>query len=330
MICLKNFILEEFYMNLSPRRVGIIGVGHVGAHCAFSLATQGIVDELVLVDTNRQKAISECQDLQDSVAYLPHRVRISIGQPEDLAGCDLAVISVGTITPDENRLSELFTSAKIVREVVPRAVRAGFDGIFINITNPCDIIAREVWKLSGFPKNRVLGTGTALDTARFRAVLARETGIDHKSVTAFMIGEHGASQLCLWSNVTVNGKPLAELEREFPGQFGHLDRAAIQQEVIDAGWLTYTGKHATEYGIASALARIVHIILRDERQMMPVSTLLEGQYGRSGFFIGTPAILGANGVEQVLEMRLSPEENAAFQRSCDIVEENIQKLEKVL
>ena len=176
----------------------------------------------------------------------------------------------------------------------------------------------------------MLGTGTSLDTARFRAVLARETGVDHKSVTAFMMGEHGASQFCLWSNVTVNGKPLAELEREFPGQFGHLDRAAIQQEVIAAGWLTYTGKHATEYGIASALARIVHIILRDERQMMPVSTLLEGQYGRSGFFIGTPAILGANVVEQVLEMRLSPEESAAFQHSCDIVEENIQKLEKIL
>lgn len=108
-------------MNLSPRRVGIIGVGHVGAHCAFSLAAQGIVDELVLVDTNRQKAISECQDLRDSVAYLPHRVRISIGQPEDLTDCDLAVISVGTITQDENRLSELFTSAEIVREVVPRS-----------------------------------------------------------------------------------------------------------------------------------------------------------------------------------------------------------------
>ncbi len=313
-------------MAISLRRVGIIGAGHVGAHCAFSLATQGIVDELVLVDANRQKAVSEQQDLRDSVAYLPHRVRVSIGEPEELAGCDIVVISVGTITQDENRLSELFTSAEIVREVIPRVVKAGFDGIFINITNPCDIIAREVYQLSGFPKNRVLGTGTALDSARFREVLARETGVDHKSITGYMIGEHGASQLCLWSNVTLEGKPLSELRQQYPERFGHLDRNAIQQEVIDAGWKTYLGKGATEYGIASTLARIVQTIFCDERRMMPVSALLEGEYGRNGFFIGTPAILGKNGIEQIVEMTLSPEENTAFQHSCDLIEENIAKL----
>lgn len=313
-------------MSNKLRKVGIVGVGHVGAHCALSLVTQGIVDELVLVDTNKQKAISERQDLIDSIAYLPHRVNIETGDYEDLKDCDIVVISVGTITKDHNRLSELQNSIDIVNTFVKKIVDGGFNGIFINITNPCDIIARRVWQLSGFDKSKVLGTGTGLDSSRFKAILARETGVDHKSIQGHMLGEHGDSQLAAWSQVSFSGKPLSELEKEDPDTFGHLDKPAIEEEVKKAGWVTFTGKGATEFGIASTLARLVNCIFHDEKQIVPASTLLEGQYGEEGIFISTLCMIGKDGVEKTFEMKLSNEELKTFKHSCDVIRDNISKI----
>lgn len=313
-------------MSNKLRKVGIVGVGHVGAHCAFSLATQGIVDELVLVDKNKQKAISERQDLIDSVAYLPHRVNIETGDYEDLKDCDIVVISVGTITQDHNRLSELQNSIDIVNSFVKKIVDGGFNGIFINITNPCDIIARRVWQLSGFDKSKVLGTGTGLDSSRLKAILARETGIDHKSIDAYMLGEHGDSQIAAWSKVTFCGKPLNELEEEEPETFGHLDKAALEEEARKAGWVTFQGKGATEFGIASTLSRLVNCIFHDEKQVMPASTLLQGEYGEEGIFISTPCVIGKDGVEKVLEMKLPEEELKGFKNSCEVIRNNIARI----
>ncbi|MDD4843681.1 MAG: L-lactate dehydrogenase, partial [Anaerotignum sp.] len=285
---------------MKTRSVGIIGVGHVGAHCAYSLAVQGIVDELVLVDINEQKAISECQDLRDSVAYLPHRVEVRAGGYADVKDCDVVVISVGVITKSNNRLDELNVSIGMVNSFVKQVVDAGFHGIFVNITNPCDIIARQVHKLSGFDKSRVFGTGTGLDSSRFKAVLARETGIDHKSLVAYTMGEHGDSQMAPWSHVTANGKPLAELiakDKKYD-----VDKAAVLTEAIRGGWVTFAGKGCTEYGIASTLARIVNVIFHDEKAVMPCTTQLNGEYGQNDIFISTPCVIGKNGVEEVYEL----------------------------
>ncbi len=306
---------------MKTRSVGIIGVGHVGAHCAYSLAVQGIVDELVLVDINEQKAISECQDLRDSVAYLPHRVEVRTGGYADVKDCDVVVISVGVITKSNNRLDELNVSIGMVNSFVKQVVDAGFNGIFVNITNPCDIIARQVHKLSGFDKSRVFGTGTGLDSSRFKAVLARETGIDHKSLVAYTMGEHGDSQMAPWSHVTVNGKPLAELiakDKKYD-----VDKAAVLEEAIKGGWVTFAGKGCTEFGIASTLARIVNVIFHDEKAVMPCSTQLNGEYGQNDIFISTPCVIGKNGVEEVYEMNLTEEELAAFHHSCDVIRTNI-------
>ena len=313
-------------MSNKLRKVGIVGVGHVGAHCAFSLATQGIVDELILVDTNKQKAISEKQDLIDSVTYLPHRINVEIGEYEDLKDCDIVIISVGIITKNHDRLEELQVSVDMVDSFVKRIVDAGFKGIFINITNPCDIIARRVWQLSGFDKSRVFGTGTGLDSSRFRAVLARETGVDHKCVQAYTLGEHGDSQMAAWSQVSFAGKPLSELEKEDPDHFAHLDKPALLKEVINAGWVTFAGKGATEFGIASTLARFVQCIFHDEKQIMPASTLLEGQYGEEGLFISTPCMIGRNGIERVIELNLNDEELKEFKHSCDVIKSHIAKI----
>ncbi|MDD3393674.1 MAG: L-lactate dehydrogenase [Anaerotignum sp.] len=306
---------------MKTRSVGIIGVGHVGAHCAYSLAVQGIAEELVLVDTNEQKAISECQDLRDSVAYLPHRVEVRTGGYADLKDCDVVVVSVGVITKSNNRLDELNVSIGMVNSFVKQVVDAGFNGIFINITNPCDIIARQVHKLSGFDKSRVFGTGTGLDSSRFKAVLARETGIDHKSLVAYTMGEHGDSQMAPWSHVTVNGKPLAELAKE--DKKYDVDQAAVLTEAIRGGWVTFAGKGCTEYGIASTLARLVNTIFHDEKAVMPCSTQLNGEYGQQDIFVSTPCVVGKNGVEEVFELNLNEEEMAAFQHTCDVIRTNI-------
>lgn len=313
--------------NMKTRSVGIVGVGHVGAHCAYSLAVQGIVDELVLVDVKEQKVISECQDLRDSVSYLPHRVEVRGGTYEDLKDCDIVVISVGTIMgEDHSRLAELKHSVELVNSFVGRIVKAGFDGIFIVITNPCDIIARQVQKLSGFPASRVFATGTGLDSARLRTVLARETGIDHKSLVAYTMGEHGDSQMVPWSHVTVNGKPLDQLAKENPKY--QVDKEAVLHETIEGGWVTFAGKGATEFGICSTLARLVFCVFHDEKAVMPVSTQLNGQYGQHDLYISTPCVIGKDGVEEVLELTLTPEEMAAFQHSCDVIRTNIGYIEE--
>lgn len=312
---------------MKTRSVGIVGVGHVGAHCAYSLAVQGIVDELVLVDVKEQKVISECQDLRDSVSYLPHRVEVRGGTYEDLKDCDIVVISVGTIMgEDHSRLAELKHSVELVNSFVGRIVKAGFDGIFIVITNPCDIIARQVQKLSGFPASRVFATGTGLDSARLRTVLARETGIDHKSLVAYTMGEHGDSQMVPWSHVTVNGKSLDQLAKENPKY--QVDKEAVLHETIEGGWVTFAGKGATEFGICSTLARLVFCVFHDEKAVMPVSTQLNGQYGQHDLYISTPCVIGKDGVEEVLELTLTPEEMAAFQHSCDVIRTNIGYIEE--
>ena len=312
---------------MKVRKVGIIGVGHVGAHVAFSVVTQGICDELWLCDTNRQKAISERQDLIDSICYLPHRVKIMIGDYEDLADCDVIVISVGTIDPvAQDRMAELQTSVDLVRTFVPKLRAAGFRGIYLSITNPCDIIAYEVYKLSGLDTSHVIGTGTGLDTARFKAILAEKTGYNHKSISAYMLGEHGNSQMAAWSAVSFGGKKLSDLEVEQPDRFT-FDKEAIREELKQAAWVTYAGKHATEFGIASTAARMIHCMFHDEKQIMPASTLMDGQYGEYGLYASVPVVLGKDGVEEVIRLNLTDAEKVDFQHTCQVMKEHIAKIQ---
>ena len=313
-------------MEIKLRKVGIIGVGHVGAHVAFSLVTQGIVDELVLVDINKQKAISERQDLLDAATYLPHRIYVSVGEYEDLADCDIIVNSVGKIAESRDRLAELQQSVDMVNSYIKRIMDAGFDGIIINITNPCDIISYYIQKTTGLPKNRVFGTGTGLDSSRFKNVMAQETGIDHKSVIGYSLGEHGDSQMIPWSVVNLGGKPLSELEKERPETFGKLDKEDIKYRTVKGGWFTYEGKKCTEFGIAATASRLINAIYHDEKFVTTASTLLEGEYGQEGLYISIPVVIGKNGVEDKYELNLTENELEEFKHSCDVVKDNIAKI----
>ena len=313
-------------MEIKLRKVGIIGVGHVGAHVAFSLVTQGIVDELVLVDINKQKAISERQDLLDAATYLPHRINVIAGEYEDFADCDIIVNSVGKIDESRDRLAELQQSIDMVNTYIKRIMDAGFNGIIINITNPCDIIAYHIYKVSGLPKNQVFGTGTGLDSSRFRNVMAECTGIDHKSIIGYSLGEHGDSQMIPWSVVNLGGKSLSELEKERPDTFGKLDKKDITYRTIKGGWFTYEGKKCTEFGIASTAARLINGIYHDEKFVTTASTLLEGEYGEKDLFISIPVVIGKDGVEDKYELNLTEKELEEFKHSCHVVKENIAKI----
>ena len=314
---------------MKTRKVGVIGLGHVGAHVAYSLAVQGIADELVLVDMKEQKLASEVQDLRDAAAYLPHRVTVNPGDFADLGDCDVIVNSVGKIELLEthDRLTEMDFTIAAVRGYVDKIKASGFNGVLINITNPCDIVTRELAMGLGLPKGRVFGTGTGLDTSRLLSALNRQTGIDHKSITAYMLGEHGALQFAPWSCVSFRGMPLdewAKTDEKF-----RFDRDALQKESIGGGWVTYAGKQCTEYGICTTAARMVHIVLHDEKAIMPASMELDGEYGETGLFAGVPCLIGKNGVEQIIELPLTDEEKAKFHDCCEGIRKNMEHLKDI-
>lgn len=310
------------------RKVGIIGVGHVGAHVANSLVLQGIADEIHLCDLDEKKLAAECMDISDSLAFCPHNVRVvNCGVDyEELACCDVIVNAAGNVSlAAVNRDGELFYTSEQPRTFAKQVTDAGFEGIWVSIANPCDVVATAIWRLSGCDPRHVIGSGTALDSSRFRHVLSEQTGIDQKSISCYMLGEHGNSQFAVWSEVNFGGKPLAELERELPGRFA-LDKAELEQRARSNGYVTMAGKHCTEYAIADAGVRLVRAVVSNEHTITACSTLLTGQYGEQGHFISLPCIVGADGVEDVIELSLTDEERESFHKSCAHVQENISKL----
>ncbi len=312
---------------VKKRVLGVIGLGHVGAHVAYALALTGTADELILVDSFEQKLASEVQDLRDAVAYMPHRVTVRAGDFCDLGECDIVVNCIGKIEllrGTHDRLTEMDFTIPNVREYTDKIKASGFSGVFINITNPCDIVTRELALNLGLPRGRVFGTGTGLDTSRLLSALARQTGIDHKSITCYMMGEHGNQQFAPWSCVSFRGVPLDEWAKT--DERFRFDREALRKESIGGGWVTFAGKFCTEYGIATTAARMAQAVLHDEKVIMPASMELCGEYGETGLFVGVPCVIGQNGVEQVVELPLTAEEKATFHECCEGIRKNMEHL----
>lgn len=310
---------------MKTRKIGIIGLGHVGAHVLSALVTQGIADDIVLIDSNEAKAKCECQDIRDSIPYMPHRVRVSVGDYPDLKDCDIVVNASGNIkqlAETHDRVTEMKFTVPAAKGFLPKVKASGFDGIFLNISNPCDIVTAEIAKGLDLPKGHVFGTGTGLDSARLISHLADTTGIDQKSITAYMIGEHGNEQFAPWSLVSFGGRKLSDLEKtDARFQFDHDD---MIQQVIDGAWTVFAGKDCTEYAIAATAARIIRAILHDEKVILPVSAPLDGEYGVQGTFAGIPAVIGKDGCEEVVEMPLTDEELEHFRKCCDGIKANIK------
>ena len=315
-------------MAIGPVRIGIVGTGHVGPHVAYNLMMQGIADELHLCDVNDSKVTAETQDLNDAAVFAPHRVRVwnHHADYEALASCDIIVNAAGHVTlSSKDRDGELYATTRMVRTFVGRIAAAGFTGFWVNVTNPNDVVTREIHRLSGLPASHVMGTGTCLDSARLRSAIALTTDMAPESIVAYMLGEHGSSEIPAWSAVSFAGKPLAELARSNPDRFG-FDRAELGRQALRGGYWCYAGKHCTEYAIANATVRIVRAIVHDEHVVLPVCTYLNGEYGQSGLFISVPAMISAQGVGPVTELALTDEERAGFAASCDKVKANYAKL----
>ena len=306
-------------------KIGIIGVGHVGAHVMYSIALQGLADEILIVDTDEKKAKSEHRDLFDTVSLLPHRVRIRIAEAKDLGECDVIVNAAGEVAKfniEDDISKELEQTLPAVRSWLGDVKSSGFDGVVINISDPCDVITREIAKELGLPKGRVFGTGTGIDTARLASILAEKTGIDHKSIICFMLGEHGDDQFVPWSYISFRGKPLSILEQVDP--VFAFDKNEVQQEVKNSLRVLHEGKGFTEYAIAMVATSLISSVLHDEKSIMPVSAELDGEYGESGVFVGVPAIIGAGGVEDLLQLPLNAEEQEKFHNCCESIRENFK------
>ena len=315
---------------METRKVAIVGVGHVGAHTAYTLMMQGQVDELLLVDKDAGKVASECQDLRDAAMYCPYHVNVRVADFSELGDVPIIINAVGKVILLEtlNRWTELDYTIDQVAEVVPKIMASGFHGKIISITNPCDIITRQVAKLSGLPWGHVFGTGTGLDTSRLISALSMQTGVDHKSISAYMLGEHGDKQMVPWSLVTFGGMPLdamAAVDEKYV-----FDRDEMQTRAIKGGWVTFVGKKSTEYGIAATAARIVKIMNHDENAIIPASIELRGEYGESGLFCGVPCVIGKDGVEKIIELPLNAEEHAKFHECCEGLRVNMTKNDKIL
>lgn len=313
---------------IKPRTVGIVGMGHVGAHVANSLLLQGLADELYLCDIDSVKSASETQDLRDSLQFCPYNTKIIDCQDryEELAGCDVIVNAAGKVSlAAGNRDGELFFTTDACRTFANRIVDAGFDGILVSISNPCDVVCTEFWHLTGYDPSRIIGSGTGLDSARLRSQISLACNLDPKSINAYMIGEHGASMLAAWKSASISGKPLAQLADEEPERFA-FDLAEVEDKARQGGYVTFAGKQCTEYAVANAAVRVVAAALHDEHAVMGASTLMTGQYGEEGIFTSLPCIIGRNGVERVMELDLSQAELEAFHASCQHIRDNISRL----
>ena len=298
------------------QKCGVVGVGFVGACCAYTLAVSGLFSEIVLVDVNRQKAESEAADINHGVSFAKP-CHVGAGDYSDLSGCGLVILAAGANQrPGETRVALLGRNRTILSAVVGQVVQAARDAVLLVVSNPVDVLTCMAQRLSGLPAGRVIGSGTVLDTARLKYLLGQRLGVDGRNVHAFIIGEHGDSELAVWSSANISGVDLDDYCRIT----GIDDPAAvlrgIYESVRGAAYPIIEGKGATYYGIAMAVRRIAEAIVRDERSGLPVSSLNTGHYGVDGVCLGVPSIVGRGGVQAVLDIPLAPEELAQLQRSA--------------
>lgn len=317
-------------MKIAKTKVAIVGCGLVGSTTAFSLITQGICDEVLMIDINKERAYGEKLDLQDSIEYLNRNVKVKTGGYEDCGDVDIIVITAGAPPKQgQTRLDTLELSAKICKSIVDPIMASGFDGIFIVISNPVDIITHYVRFLSGLPKNQVIGTGTAIDSARLKNMIAQLVGVDPRSVHAYSMGEHGDSQMVPWSTVTVAGKPFYDVIADNKELVGDVNLEELVYKTTQEGWEILNRKGTTYYGIATACAGIIKAILNDENRIIPVSTLLEGEYGEKDVYAGVPTILNRTGAADVLEIHMTPGELARFKESIQLIREYTDKIMEI-
>lgn len=297
------------------QKVMLVGDGAVGSSYAYAMALQGIAEEFGIIDVVKERTEGDALDLIDATGYT-YPKKIYSAEYSDCKDADLVVITAGAPQkPGETRLDLVNKNLRILSSIVKPVVESGFQGIFLVAANPVDILTYATWKFSGFPKERVLGSGTSLDTARLRVAMADLTGIkDPRSMHAYIMGEHGDSEFAAFSSASIGSLPFLDWAKEHDVSKETLDK--IEDDVRNKAYEIINKKGATFYGVAAALARISKAILRDEDTVLPVSAYMDGQYGINDVYIGTPAVVCADGIKQVIEVPLNEEEQTKMTESA--------------
>lgn len=305
---------------VSTRKAVIIGAGRVGSHAALCLMFRHLVNEIVFLDVSPEHAQAQVLDLEDLASSLGESFVIRVGTYADCADAHFVILTAGrSRKPGETRLEMLGSTVEVLKGIVGPVRDSGFHGIVISVSNPADVVTEYLYRELGLPRAHVIGTGTALDTARLRRALSAELGVQNKQVQAFCMGEHGDSMFIPPSYVTIEGISLHEYLRLRHREAEQIDFVKILERVRASGSQIVSGKGCTEFGIGQVVADLVAAILHDEKRVMPLSAHLDGEYGQGGISIGTPCVVGDDGIEEVFELSLNGEELAAMQHSCEVV-----------
>jgi L-lactate dehydrogenase len=308
---------------IKKRKIMLVGTGFVGMSFAYSMLSEKGIDELVLVDVNEDKAKGEQMDLNDGLVYADTKMKISAGTYADAADTNIVVLTAGAAQkPGQTRLDLVKINANITKGVCKALKENNFNGILVVANNPVDIMTYVAWKESGLPKNHVIGSGTVLDTARLRHALSERLGFADSNIHAYIMGEHGDSSFVPWIHSYIGCKNLLEYLDENNISLSELQEIYI--DVRDKAYKIIELKRATYYGIGLALKRIVSCILNNERAILPVSSYQNGEYGKEGYFIGTPSVVGSNGVEQVIRLHLNENDQQRFDHSFDTLKQTIE------
>ncbi|MED3562464.1 L-lactate dehydrogenase [Bacillus xiapuensis] len=307
-------------------RVAIVGSGFVGSTYAYALINQEITEELVLIDLNGKKADGDAMDLNHGMLFSPSPTKVWQGDYSDCKDADIVCIAASVSqSEEETRLTVVEKNTEIAKGVVEKVMESGFDGIFLVVSNPVDIITYATWKFSGLSKERVIGSGTSLDTARLTFLLGEYFNVDSRNINGYIIGEHGDSQLAAYSTATIGGKPILDFV-DANSQYSREDLEKIAVNVRDAAYQVWDRKGATYFGIGMCLARITKAILRNENSILPVSAYLDGEYGFHDVYAGVPAIINREGVREIVEMDIDEIEKERLVSSINVLKTTMEAL----
>lgn len=306
------------------RKLVLVGTGFVGMSMAYSFLNTGGIDELVLIDVDKEKAIGEAMDLQHGLPYARGKMNIKAGDYTECRDASIVVVTAGVAQKDgETRLELTSRNAKIMKSVVEQIRDSGFDGILVIASNPVDSMTYLAWKVSGYPKERVIGSGTILDTARLRYLMSEYLNISSSNIHAYIMGEHGDSSFVPWTHAYVGAKSLLDLLDEKHKDLSDLHN--IYTQVQQAAYEIIKRKRSTYYGIGLSLNRLVHAILDDENVILTVSAYQNGEYQQKGLYIGVPAMINAQGIKEIIPLHLNEVDQTKFNQSCDTLREINEK-----
>ena len=317
---------------IGKRKVVLVGTGFVGMSMAYSILNQGNssgVNELVLIDVLKDKAIGEAMDLSHGLPCSSSHMKIKAGEYSECADADIVVITAGLAQkPGQTRLELSEQNAKIMKDITIQVVESGFNGIFLVASNPVDIMTKVVQEVSNFPKNKVIGSGTALDTARLRYLVGEYLNVSNKNVHAYIMGEHGDSSFVPWEHSYVGCKKILDIMKDNNKDINDLEK--IYTNVRDAAYEIINRKKATYYGIGLGLTKIVKAILNNTNEILTVSSYLNGEYGHKDIYIGVPAIINSDGAREILELDLSEEDKTKLDNSCKTLIEMMENIKTVI